>query len=309
MPTTTRQPDPRSFDRLPAVFDRFAQLVGGPLDDYLTGHLPTHGERAVDLGCGTGSHAWQLSRVFDNVRAVDISAPMLAHARRHRPAGTIHYQRRDLTDVTPGRDGRFDFVLFTHTLHHVPDLRFALELIRSLVKPGGQIVLIDNVDPRRQAPRSWFRSEARKALLLDVRHRRRPVRDAVELYRLSTHAAWLDHLSTDEFLTPAQFEAVYGAVLPRRHLHTLLPHARRALAGAGGRGGWVVSGPHRVADETAAGALRAWYEALPVSRPARMFCPRCGSQQVADYGTQVGCGPCGATWQAEAPVAEPVAPR
>lgn len=70
----------------------------------------------------------------------------------------------------------------------------------------------------------------------------------------------------------------------------------------------LASSPHRVADETAAGLVRTWYDALPVTRPARVFCPRCGSERIADYGAQVGCGRCGATWQAEAPVAESPAP-
>lgn len=214
MPTATRQPDPRSFDRLPVVFDRFAELVGGPLTDYLTTRLPSHGERAIDLGCGTGAHAWQLSRVFADVVAVDVSEPMLAFAQRHRPAGNINYQLRDLAAVTPTSDGLFDFVLSTHTLHHVLDLARALEQIRSLMKPGGQVVLIDNVDPRHQAPRSWFRSEARKGLLLDLRRHRRPIREAFELYRLSTHPAWLDHLATDVFLTDAEFRVVYEEVFP-----------------------------------------------------------------------------------------------
>ncbi len=213
MPAPTQR-DPRSFDHLPAVFDRFAELVGGPLNDYLQRHLPAQGERAVDLGCGTGQHAWQLSRVFAEVLAIDISAPMLEFAHTHRSAANIHYQQRDLTDVTSGQDGRFDFVLCTHALHHVPDLRAALWQLRGLVAPGGQAVLIDNVDPRHQAPRRWFRAEARKALLLDLCRGRRPVRQAIEVYRLSVHPGWLDHLTTDVFLTPAEYQQVYEAVFP-----------------------------------------------------------------------------------------------
>jgi SAM-dependent methyltransferase len=213
MPATTR-PDPRSFDHLPAVFDRFAELVGGPLNDYLTDRLPAHGRRAVDLGCGTGQHARLLSRVFDEVLAVDVSAPMLQFAHSRRPAATIDYQQRDLLDVTPGRDGLFDLVLSTHTLHHVPDLAYALAQIRSLVRSGGQAVLIDNVDPRHQAPRRWLRAEARKTLLLDLRHRRRPTREAIDVYRLSTHPGWLDHVATDVFLTAEEFTQTYRAVFP-----------------------------------------------------------------------------------------------
>jgi SAM-dependent methyltransferase len=214
MRTAARGHDPRSFDHLPATFDRLLTMVGGPLVDYLTDRLPAHGGRALDLGCGTGQHAALFARHFDEVLAVDISDPMLAYAREHRPADNISYHRRDMTEVTDSTDGRFDFVFSAHALHHVDNLTAALERIRALTRPGGQVVLVDNVDPRHHAPRRWLRAEARKSLIMDLRRRRRPARDAVALYRLSTDPAWLDHVSTDTFLTPDQFEQTYGQVFP-----------------------------------------------------------------------------------------------
>jgi len=210
--------DPRSFDHLPEVFDRFAELAGGPLNDYLTARLPDRGGRAVDLGCGTGQHARLLSGVFTDVLAVDVSQPMLHYARQHRPASNICYQQRDLRDLTPATDGRFDLVLSTHTLHHLPDLSAALEQVRSLVRPGGQAILVDSVDARRRVPRGWFRAQARRALAADLARRRRPVRQAVELYQLSTDPGWLGHLATDVFLTPEEFTEVYGQVFPGAEL-------------------------------------------------------------------------------------------
>ncbi len=32
--------------------------------------------------------------------------------------------------------------------------------------------------------------------------------------------------------------------------------------------------------------------------PAVPHCPRCGAQRPIDYGSRVGCGSCGALWQA-----------
>jgi DNA-directed RNA polymerase subunit M/transcription elongation factor TFIIS len=34
------------------------------------------------------------------------------------------------------------------------------------------------------------------------------------------------------------------------------------------------------------------------------YCPRCGSELVVDYQAQLGCGHCGATWQADASLTE-----
>ena len=220
--------DPRSFDHLPEVFDRFAELLGGPLVDYLTPLLPARGGRAVDLGCGTGQHAALLADHYDEVLAVDLSAPMLDLARQKRPRDNIRYQQRDLTEVSPRKDGTFDLVFTAHTLHHVPDLELSLIELRDLVRPGGQAVVIDNVDDRRQVPRAWFVREARRALLADLRHRRRrTVREAWETYRLSTHPGWLDHLTTDTFLPPSEWENTARRVLPRSTITPL--HRARAL--------------------------------------------------------------------------------
>ena len=111
-------------------------------------------------------------------------------------------------------DPAFDLLLGTHALHHVEDLDLALHQIHSLVRPGGAAILVDSVDERRQVPRAWFRAEARKALLLDIRRHRRPLQEAAELYKLSTHPAWLAHLERDVFLTPEEYEQTYSRVFP-----------------------------------------------------------------------------------------------
>jgi SAM-dependent methyltransferase len=206
--------DPASFDQLAVMFDRFAELVGRPLTDYLRARLPDRGGRAVDLGAGTGQHAALLAERYDEVLAVDVSAPMLAYAAERRPRGNVRYEHRDMRSVTVEADGPFDLVLCTHALHHVADLEAALTRIRGLLRPGGQVALVDNVDARRRVPRSWFVKEAVRGLAGDVLHARRPVAEAVEVFRLSLHPAWLDHLTADVFLTPGEFASRYTAVFP-----------------------------------------------------------------------------------------------
>ena len=206
--------DPQSFDHLPALYDRFASLVETELHTYLRFRLPRAGGRAVDLGCGTGVHSAVLSQHFTEVLAVDLSVPMLAYAGRHRPRTNIRYEHRDLAEVTPHRDGQFDFVFSAYTLHHVPDLELALIEMRRLVRPGGQLVVVDVVDERRQVPRAWFRREAVRTFLGDVRHRRRPLREARELLGLQLSPAWLDHQTTDLLLPPDEWEATGRRVFP-----------------------------------------------------------------------------------------------
>jgi SAM-dependent methyltransferase len=204
----------RSFDQIAVNFDRFAELVGGPLNQYLDSVFPPAGKRAIDLGCGSGHHAAMLAGRYREVVGVDISAPMLEIARARRAFANVSYAERDLRSVRPDTDGTFDLVLSAYALHHVDDLEQALRGIRDLLAPGGRVVLVDNVASRSAVPRGWFVRQAVQILAGDLLRRRRPAPEALELFRLNTHPAWLDHVTSDQFLTPTEFEQRYGSVFP-----------------------------------------------------------------------------------------------
>jgi len=228
----------RSFDAFAETFDRFAELVGAPLAQYVEGALPAHGARAVDLGCGTGRHATLLASRYREVLGVDVSESMLQVARARRNLPGITYQQRDLCTLTTAADGRFDLVFSAYTLHHVPDLDATLQRIRELVAPGGLVVLIDNVAPRPAVPRRWFVGEAVRLLALDLLRRRRPPAEAFEVFRLNTNRQWLDHLTTDRFLDRSEFERRYGRAFPGARFTSMYrAHALRWDApGPGGEG-------------------------------------------------------------------------
>jgi ubiquinone/menaquinone biosynthesis C-methylase UbiE len=210
-----------SFDQLARNFDRFAELVGGPLRAYLESVLPDHGERAADLGCGTGQHAAMLASRYCQVLAVDLSAAMLSLARERRGLANITYAQRDLRSLRPDTDGSFDLVFSAYALHHVPDPEQTLLGIRGLVAPGGRVVLVDNVAPRPAVPRRWFVKEAIRILAGDLLRRRRPAAEALELYQLNTDPSWLEHLTAERFLSPDQFAQRYQAVFPGASLTDL----------------------------------------------------------------------------------------
>lgn len=215
--------DPQSFDHLPARYDRYSELVGVELWGWLSFHLPRPGQagRALDAGCGTGTHAALLADRFNEVLAVDLSGPMIEYARTRRPRGNVRYELRDLRAVTPGTDGLFDAIVCAYTLHHVGDVTSALWHLNSLLRPGGTVLLVDVVDDRGSPPRGWLRRQAWRGFIDDVRyrrHRRRPVRDAAELLRLSLDREWLDHQSTDRLLPPADWHAAVRSVFPGAEL-------------------------------------------------------------------------------------------
>ena len=222
--------DPQSFDHLPARYDRIATLLGAELRAWLLFHLPARGGRAADLGCGTGVHTELLAERYDEVVGVDLSGPMIEFARRRRPRPNVDWVERDLRAV----DGRYDLVFSAYTLHHLPELDGALHRIRSMVRPGGLVLLVDLVDERQPVPRSWFRAEAARTFRDDLWRRRRSLPEAVELLRLQLDRDWLDHQCTDRLRPTGEWDLHCRAVFPGAAITPL--HRARALA-------WSATGP------------------------------------------------------------------
>ena len=213
LPDRARLPlDPRHFDVLAGDYDRYAALVD-PLGEWLTGLGLTPGRpdsRALDAGCGSGRHAVALASAYDEVLAVDLSLPLIEAARLRRPHERVDYRVGDLREVTAG-DG-FDLVLCLATLHHLPDLDMGLEHLRGLVRPGGTVVLADNVAPRPVPPRWSYTADAVAAFPGDAR--RLGPRDAWWLLRFRAGNRRLSYLLSDHYLAPAEFDRRCGAVFP-----------------------------------------------------------------------------------------------
>jgi 2-polyprenyl-3-methyl-5-hydroxy-6-metoxy-1,4-benzoquinol methylase len=81
-----------------------------------------------------------LARRFAQVDAVDLSGPMIEVAQTRRPRPNVSYRQADLLDVAGA--GQYAFVLSALTLHHVPDLHAALRHIKTLLAPGGRLVVM-----------------------------------------------------------------------------------------------------------------------------------------------------------------------
>ena len=99
---------------------------------------PMRGERALDLGCGTGAYARWLLQEGLTVVGVDISAGMLDAARRKTPAGATFVQA-DLLHL-PFDSGQFDLALCNVVLEFAPSPAGVLREALRVLKPGGRLV-------------------------------------------------------------------------------------------------------------------------------------------------------------------------
>lgn len=107
------------------------------------GH-PEHGGRALEYGCGEGSHAFLLARRGWKVTAIDISEEGLGIAKqRARAMGVDDIEFRLMNaEQLEFADGQFDLVCGSGILHHL-DLARAYAEIGRVLTPSGHAVFVE----------------------------------------------------------------------------------------------------------------------------------------------------------------------
>lgn len=108
--------------------------------DYIEKNGPY--ENVLDFGCGSGVMLPFLCGISTRVIAMDIDLLPFEHISRQRafPANlTVHDAREvKLTDLPPAS---FDLIVATDVLEHVEDITGTLNAMKTLLKPGGQVVI------------------------------------------------------------------------------------------------------------------------------------------------------------------------
>jgi ubiquinone/menaquinone biosynthesis C-methylase UbiE len=107
------------------------------------------GDAVLDVGCGTGTLAIAAKKRVGSTGAVfgiDASPAMVAKAiRKSARAGVNVVFSRGIVEALPCPDGRFDAVLSTMMLHHLPRQvrRQCVAEIRRVLKRRGRLLVID----------------------------------------------------------------------------------------------------------------------------------------------------------------------
>jgi SAM-dependent methyltransferase len=202
--------DPQSFDHLAEMYDRAVSI--DRRHDFFLRNLPPRRRRALEIGCGSGLLALELSRHFDSVLAIDVSEPMLAIARARRPAANLEYRVADAGSA--GLEGEFDAIVSHTTLHHIDDVPALIRRCKAALAPGGRLLIVDVIERWPLLHRSYagLTLGAYAASAFDL-FRYGP-RDALTLFRFRLSRPWLDHLKSDRYLSDADFRKLYGGLLP-----------------------------------------------------------------------------------------------
>jgi malonyl-CoA O-methyltransferase len=135
----------RAFDRAAARYDNAAALqqeVGRRLLEHLD-PIAIQPRRIVDLGCATGAHLEGLARRYPQAKVigVDVSAAMLAHARRRAPwwrrfAGSGPALAQADAEKLPLAPASCEFIFSNLTLHWCDPPAYFAEAARALSTGG-----------------------------------------------------------------------------------------------------------------------------------------------------------------------------
>jgi 2-polyprenyl-3-methyl-5-hydroxy-6-metoxy-1,4-benzoquinol methylase len=107
------------------------------------------GMRVLDAGCARGRQMRALAESGAELIGVDLTERFLRDARPlHVACGSI--------SALPLADASFDAVVCMEALEHVPDTRAAIREFARVLRPGGQLVIVDKswsgVHPRTLIP-------------------------------------------------------------------------------------------------------------------------------------------------------------
>jgi ubiquinone/menaquinone biosynthesis C-methylase UbiE len=109
---------------------------------------------ALDVGCGTGFHSFELAARGYRGTGIDFAPSMLAEARRKaaKRAVAIRFEHGDAEQLTfPSQS--FDLVITRHVLWTLPHPDLAIDEWIRVLRPGGRLVIVDSqADAASQLP-------------------------------------------------------------------------------------------------------------------------------------------------------------
>ena len=153
------------FARVAHRYDLLNHLLSGSVDRLwrrraarsLARTLP-EGARVLDLCCGTGDQAEALRRRGFDVVAADFCMPMLALAQPKFARGERRRPRPVNADALalPMADGEFDGATVSFGLRNVADLDVALAEVARVLRPGGEVAILEFTVPVWQPMRGFY---------------------------------------------------------------------------------------------------------------------------------------------------------
>jgi ubiquinone/menaquinone biosynthesis C-methylase UbiE len=97
------------------------------------------GDRALDVGCGTGEFTAELSEAGATPVGVEVAEAALERARQRHPG--LDFRLVAIDGPLPFEDGSFDLVWASEVIEHVTDTARWLSELRRVIVPRGRLLV------------------------------------------------------------------------------------------------------------------------------------------------------------------------
>jgi SAM-dependent methyltransferase len=126
--------------------EHFERALAAYHDPFFTAAAITSTDRVLDIGCGTGLTTRDAARraTSGSALGVDLSSPMIDHARRRAAAegiGNVAFEQAD-AQIRPFEAGAFDVAISQTGAMFFGDLTAAFVNIGRALRPAGRLVLL-----------------------------------------------------------------------------------------------------------------------------------------------------------------------
>lgn len=197
-----------SLGRVGKLYQRVAEQVAA-------------GSTVLELGCGTGAVTNLLLQRGCTVTGIDRSKQMLDVARRKLPA-EVHFGELELIEasitgldrVLPGRT--FDYVVCCLVLSELTraEEQYALDEACRLLRPGGTLIVADEVAPSSGWHRLWYHLQRLPLVAITYAVTQTTTHHTQDLEGKFGRRG-LEHIEVQSFLG-GSFHIVRGSKLPQR---------------------------------------------------------------------------------------------
>lgn len=102
--------------------------------------------RTLDVATAAGHTAFALAPFAARVVGLDLTPEMLAEARKNGAYANVSFVEGD-AEALPFGDASFDVVACRIAAHHFPDVAQFCREAHRVLRPGGRLVVVDNVVP------------------------------------------------------------------------------------------------------------------------------------------------------------------
>lgn len=143
---TSLEKNKSSFNKQASDYNKF-EFINNKIEIYKIINIgyPYNNKRVLDLACGVGVIALELSKYADIVDALDISPLMIDKVKKEcnkKEINNINYLIGDAHNLKY-EDNTFDTVVTRLSMHHFNNPRIVLKEIKRVLKNLGEFIIID----------------------------------------------------------------------------------------------------------------------------------------------------------------------